>query len=175
MLIPVFYVLSNENRFKIGNISAVTFAVLLVHVYSMYIKTGDWLLLVNSRRPWFGNSESFVGSFVNFFLNINIYGVFEVLVIGLFVGALALTYKSIENVISKNLLLAFLVAYLLMAVVNGGFTGMFKYLFILLPFYLSFGVVLASRPKVKMALFFVLFFIGTIFMALWSISSPLVI
>lgn len=172
----LLFMVEKSYRFYLAFLAGM--ASLLVYFYYLYFLTGDVFAYFNSRKPWYGDSESFVGSFINYFFNLTAFGYLEVLVTLLILFSLVYFYftnkHNKDDFISKWTLGC---VYFVIAVVifNGGFTGVFK--FFILPSLLIFVHGFSNSESKAVVLFvsFVSFLISLILLSFWSLSIPFVV
>jgi hypothetical protein len=177
-LIPIFYLGGKNKKSLILNVVVVLGVLLGVSVY-FYIKTTDPFVLLSARMPWYGGAVTFVGSFVNYFLNLNKYALFEVFLSVLFVGLMLVVARaqSIKQAVSDTRLnaVSFATMFALMSLFNGGFAGMLKFVpVVLLPLCVYLGVLLTKKRLLFVFLLLLVLLNITLF-CLWTISSRFVI
>lgn len=165
MIIPLYYLLERKLVRTLWYL-LVLVIFLVPWVYFLYSKTGDWFALYNTKLPWYGESTSFVGSFVNSIFNfkLNLLAV-NFVAIGFLILLSLFSYLSRKE---SSLPLVFLVTFLCIAVFNGGFLGAFKYYMVLLCGFVF--LPLKYRPH---SFSHILLYTFQIFLAvLWSLSFP---
>ncbi len=177
VLIPLYFMLKDK-REKYLLIVSIVLLTLFMYLYALYSQTGDWLVIYNARKPWYGDGTSFVGGLFNYFVHFDKYALFEtlsaILLAGLsFFGITRLKDKLNQD--TQNMFYALLSCFLTIGLVNGGLSGVLKYSFFGLSLFVYLAMLLESK-KLPTKLFYVLFvLLGALFMAFWSLSSRFII
>ncbi len=177
-LIPLFYLSGKSKKLVMASVLALLI-VLIGQTAYLYTKTLDPLILLNGRIPWYGGAMTFVGSFVNYFLTVNIYVIFEVVLSLMFILIMLVSSRTeaIKRSLDASRLnpYAFAAMFALMALFNGGFAGMLKFMPVLLmPLAIYFGVVMSGKKPARMLLL-LLVLLNVVLFCLWTVSSRFVI
>lgn len=186
-LIPVFYLYTRpESTSERDNSKGILYFViaslasvfaLIGHILYLNQKTGSWLTLLTSRKPWYGDTESFVGSFVNYFIQFDKYVAFEIAGLAILGVIVYLGITYIQDKHGKKLgneFISMASFMLLIPLLSGGITGYFKYSFMLVPLFIFFGNLIEKKGNSKV-IFIIFIILGTILMSLWTISSRFVL
>jgi hypothetical protein len=171
LLIPLFFI--KENKFEKLVLHLITGVfVILGHTYYLYLKTGDLLILLNSKIPWYSDASSFLGGFVNYFRGFEIFRILEVGIPLIFIFLMFLITRKVKNGFN---FLGFSIMLLGISIINAGFTGIIKFLPLCL---LPYCIYLYQNLKHKNIFWLILvicLFLNLILFTLWTVSSRLVV
>jgi len=185
VLPPLFFISRKKLTPLLVGIFSIFIGIIIRVVY-IYKHTVDLFALFKAHAPWFGGTSNPLLGLVNYFGSMDIYKFFE---LGVFVMLLVLCGWLIFNRngtsedqrdlslpddgFDVSLGLSFLVSYALFPLLNGGFVGILKYYFLLLPIFLFLGESLSKKKRFWMLV--VLLLLNIFLFVLWTTSSRFVV
>jgi len=170
LLIPLFFI----NKKDIENLYffIATSFVILGQSYFLFLKTGDYLAILNSRIPWYNGATTFIGGFYNYLQQLSFQNILEITTpLTLIIVSLLVVYKSKSITKLAWLYLSFIGIILL----NGGFSGVIKYIpLISLPFIIQIPNIVKNKKLIYLIMFLCLL-INFVFFSFWTLSLRLII
>ena len=186
VLFPVLVLLKNNTRRVLAVLSVLL--GLLGRIFYLYKFTGDYLTLFKAHSPWFGGTSFPPLGFLNYLTSMDLFKLFEISVFLLLVilGSLKLLRSMNSDVadfedngqngnLPKDLSLSFIISFCLYPFFNGGFGGVLKYYFLMVPLFFTLGSFLERNKWGRWVFFILSLSLNVVFFALWTTSSRFVI
>lgn len=183
LLLPLFFMVREKRLTWFVGIFSV-FMGIFVRIVWIFRFTGDFLAFFKAHAPWMGGTALPPVGFVNYIVALDVFKAFEIVVFVVFlVLAGWLLFHDREDYFGfdspegklRPFLGSFFVAFGLLPLFNGGFAGILKFYFLLVPAFFSLGRIFERSRWGRWVLIPLFILVNTLFMCLWTISSRFVL